>query len=833
MVGKNNKQEQLRKNATKNTRFSLKKLSVGVASVAVGASLLVGNVAHAQGNVEGGLEQPKQEQFLLQFVVDGVPQQAEAFTGTQQEFMEFHHQQSGARYSDAEFSRTWEGNKLVVTVTPKEADQSASAPEVEAKETYKFVVKREGQQDQIQELQFNSRQEAQVYAESFQKDQTREGEVLDSTDFGLPSENTFTFVYKAAPKPKKEETKFEYQFVVNGEERAAVGYTASNIQGFMDYLTGYISNEFPDTKESPRYEWTGNSVKVFIETENKVKEERKDYKAVFKLDGKEIFSADYPNSTYEEFQSNVQENLKNQEKQGRVNTKLDVDGGVYTYTFEKGETSSSSREELLKLYKEKVVNDLNEAGFHNKFVLNLIERANTIEGINSILSNLDLSKFDEEAGKKLDAAKAGALEDIAELDYFTAEEKSKLEDLVNEVDSFDEFVTKVDLAIAEAIQENDARHKKAGASVEDQVGDGNSPETGKPNDTDADDIFGSKLDKAKAGALEDIAGLDYFTAEEKSKLEDLVNEVENLDEFAEKVDKAISEAIEENDARHKAAEALKAHKEKSIKDLKAKGFNNEYVFNIIRRAKTIEGVDSVVANLDLSDLDEEAGKKLDAAKAGALEDIAGLDYFTAEEKAKLEDLVNEVENFDEFVEKVDKAISEAIEENDKRHKAAQSSEEKPGKEEEKPGKEEEKPGKEEEKPGKEEQKPGKEEQKPGKEEQKPGKEEQKPGQKESDKGQLQSAKDNAKGEIDKLPNLSDKQKGDLKAGLDKADSLAKVQEILDFARKLNKDQAPKQEDKKEEKKGQRLPDTATGAWALGLVGVSSLLAGAGVKKFKK
>ena len=698
MVGKNNKQEQLRKNATKNTRFSLKKLSVGVASVAVGASLLVGNVAQAEeGAPQVGQQQ---EQFLLQFVVDGAQQQTEAFTGTLQEFMEFQHQQSGARYSDAEFSRTWEGNKLVVTVTPKKADSSVSAPkpEVETKETYKFVVKREGQQDQIQELQFNSRQEAQVYAESFQKDQTRDGEVLDSTDFGLPSENTFTFVYKAAPN---KEEKFEYQFVVNGEERAAVGYTASNIQGFMDYLTGYISNEFPDTKESPRYEWTGNSVKVYIETEEKV--ERKDYKAVFKLDGKEIFSADYPNSTYEEFQSNVQENLKNQEKQGRVNTKLDVDGGVYTYTFEKGETSSSSREELLKLYKEKVVNDLNEAGFRNKFVLNLIERANTIEGINSILSNLDLSKFDEEAGKKLDAAKAGALEDIAGLDYFTAEEKAELEDLVNEVDSFDEFVTKVDLAIAEAIQENDKRHKEAGASVEDQVGDGNSPETGKPNDADADDIFGSKLDRAKAGALEDIAGLDYFTADEK---------------------------------------------------------------------------------------------------------------------AKLEDLVNEVESFDEFVEKVDKAISEAIEENDKRHKAAQSSEEKPG-------------DKEEQKPGKEEQKPGKEEQKPGKEQEKPGKEEQKPGQKESDKGQLQSAKDNAKGEIDKLPNLSDKQKGDLKAGLDKADSLAKVQEILDFARKLNKDQAPKQEDKKEEKKGQRLPDTATGAWALGLVGVSSLLAGAGVKKFKK
>ncbi|MGX7359594.1 hypothetical protein B8A42_00360 [Dolosigranulum pigrum] len=688
MVGKNNKKEQLRKNATKNTRFSLKKLSVGVASVAVGASLLVGNVAHAEEVTPKPKEEKQQEQFLLQFVVDGVPQQTEAFTGTQQEFMEFQHSQAAARYSNAEFSRTWEGNKLVVTVTPKEADPSVPTPkpEVEAKETYKFVVKREGQEDQVQELQFNSRQEAQVYAESFQKNQAREGEVLESADYGLPADKQFTFVYKKeAPKPKKEETKFEYQFVVDGEERAAVGYTASSIQEFMDYLTGYISNEFPDTKKSPRYEWDGNSVKVFIETENKVKEERKDYKLVFVVDGEEVLSADYENHTYEEFYANVAENLKNQEAKGRYNTKLVVDGGVYTYTFEtraqsgepeKHEKDELPKEKILELYKEQTIKDLKARGFNNEFVFGAINKANTIEGIDSIVKELNLEP----------------------------------------------------------------------------------------------------------------------TAEEK----------------------------------------LAQYKEKTINELKAKGFNNKLVFDIIRRAKTSEGVDSVVANLDLSDLDEEAGKKLDAAKAGALEDIAGLDYFTADEKAKLEDLVNEVESFDEFVEKVDKAISEAIEENDKRHKAAQSSEEKPGdKEEQKPGKEEEKPGKEEQKPGKEEQKPGKEEQKPGKEEQKPGKEEQKPGQKESDKGQLQSAKDNAKGEIDKLPNLSDKQKGDLKAGLDKADSLAKVQEILDFARKLNKDQAPKQEDKKENKKGERLPDTATGAWALGLVGVSSLLAGAGVKKFKK
>ena len=663
MVGKNNKKEQLRKNATKNTHFSLKKLSVGVASVVVGASLLVGNVAHAEEVAPQAGQQ--QEQFLLQFVVDGVPQQTEAFTGTQKEFMEFQHSQAAARYSNAEFSRTWEGNKLVVTVTPKKEEPSVPAPKPKKEETkfeYQFVVN--GEERATVGYTASSIQDFMDYLTGYVSNEFPDTKNSSRYEWNGNSVKVFIETEETKETKEKEATKFEYQFVVNGEERAAVGYTASSIQDFMDYLTGYINNEFPDTKESPRYEWDGNSVKVFIETENKVKEERKDYKLVFVVDGEEVLSADYENHTYEEFYANVAENLKNQEAKGRYNTKLVVDGGVYTYTFEtraqsgepeKHEKDELPKEKILELYKEQTIKDLKARGFNNEFVFGAINKANTIEGIDSIVKELNLEP----------------------------------------------------------------------------------------------------------------------TTEEK----------------------------------------LAQYKEKTINELKAKGFNNKLVFDIIRRAKTIEGVDSVVANLDLSDLDEEAGKKLDAAKAGALEDIAGLDYFTAEEKSKLEDLVNEVESFDEFVEKVDKAISEAIEENDKRHKAAQSSEEKPG--------------------DKEEQKPGKEEQKPGKEEQKPGKEEQKPGQKESDKGQLQSAKDNAKGEIDKLPNLSDKQKGDLKAGLDKADSLAKVQEILDFARKLNKDQAPKQEDKKEEKKGQRLPDTATGAWALGLVGVSSLLAGAGVKKFKK
>lgn len=46
-------------------------------------------------------------------------------------------------------------------------------------------------------------------------------------------------------------------------------------------------------------------------------------------------------------------------------------------------------------------------------------------------------------------------------------------------------------------------------------------------------------------------------------------------------------------------------------------------------------------------------------------------------------------------------------------------------------------------------------------------------------------------------------------------------------------QDKQQDAQKQEARGERLPDTATGAWALGAVGLSTILAGLGVKKFKK
>lgn len=46
-------------------------------------------------------------------------------------------------------------------------------------------------------------------------------------------------------------------------------------------------------------------------------------------------------------------------------------------------------------------------------------------------------------------------------------------------------------------------------------------------------------------------------------------------------------------------------------------------------------------------------------------------------------------------------------------------------------------------------------------------------------------------------------------------------------------QDKQQDAQKQEARGERLPDTATGAWALGAVGLSTILADLGVKKFKK
>ena len=216
------------------------------------------------------------------------------------------------------------------------------------------------------------------------------------------------------------------------------------------------------------------------------------------------------------------------------------------------------------------------------------------------------------------------------------------------------------------------------------------------------------------------------------------------------------------------AEWLAAYKERTIEELKAKGLTNKFVFNIIQRANTIEGIDSVVAELNSS--------------------------------VKEKDKAPEKENGNQ-------ALDQGKPTPDKGQQAPQSAKGLSTTAEAKPAFP----------------------------------------QAELDK---LVAEERAKreAEIQTLPNLTQAQKDQLIAELKKASTVDEFDAILGEANKLSavqpakqadkKQTDQKQEDKKEDKKadkkqGERLPDTATGAWALGLVGVSSILVGAGIKKIKK
>lgn len=96
-----------------------------------------------------------------------------------------------------------------------------------------------------------------------------------------------------------------------------------------------------------------------------------------------------------------------------------------------------------------------------------------------------------------------------------------------------------------------------------------------------------------------------------------------------------------------------------------------------------------------------------------------------------------------------------------------------------------------------------------------------------------------------LTNLTQAQRGEIEERLGAAKTMAEFEAIVADAKRMNSGQpqsnqgqsgqaqAQQQDAQKQEARGERLPDTATGAWALGAVGLSTILAGLGVKKFKK
>ena len=226
------------------------------------------------------------------------------------------------------------------------------------------------------------------------------------------------------------------------------------------------------------------------------------------------------------------------------------------------------------------------------------------------------------------------------------------------------------------------------------------------------------------------------------------------------------------------AEFLAAYKERTIEELKAKGVTNKFVFNIIQRANTIEGIDSVVAELDSSvkekDKTPEKGNGNQAPDQGKPAPDKGqpLPDKGQETPDKGQQAPQSAKGLSTTAEakpafpqaELDKLVAE---ERAKREAEIQTL-----------------------------------------------------------PNLTQAQKDQFVANLKKASTI------------DKFDAILGEAKALTATQPEKAEQSEKQVDKKQEEKkvdqkqGERLPDTATGAWALGLVGVSSILASAGIKKFK-
>ena len=236
------------------------------------------------------------------------------------------------------------------------------------------------------------------------------------------------------------------------------------------------------------------------------------------------------------------------------------------------------------------------------------------------------------AESELDQAKMKATEDIKALGYFTAKEK---QDLLGRVKDYDN-TGDIHFIVTKAQQENEKRHQLHRKLLELQFGtnpNNSLPEAGKPQDANPGDILDPQADIerdiAKAQALEAIAKLSYFTADEMSAIETDINNAETTEE----VTKIVKDAQEENATRqqnhkHSIEEQLEKQPNDTLPEAgKPQDANPEDLLK--------PEADDNKPDTDDTQPEQPAESELDRAKAGALADIEALKNFSEKEKQDL------------------------------------------------------------------------------------------------------------------------------------------------------------------------------------------------------
>ncbi|CAM2844621.1 YSIRK-type signal peptide-containing protein [Dolosigranulum pigrum] len=629
MVGKNNKTGQFRRQANENKRYTLKKLSVGLASVALGTVLFWGqaNAVNAE-EVDSDIE-------------DNLPD-------------DFTDEEAAERRAEEDILLSEDGD---------------NAEALAEKTVFQFSYMEAGTGKKMDGF-FGEYINANEAEKAFRMYASEAGYTLENIQFN--NHNSFT----ATIAPSSTD-----RYVEVAKDRAR------NLINGLDGLTDELKADYLEQVEAAT---SVEEVEVVyneaIEMATQQKEEANRYVAVAKDRARQLIK-DLTNLTNDQkthYLAKV-EAATNVAEVEAIHAEAE---NVVNETPAPNRFVKIARDHARQL-----INKLGNLYDHQKVdYIKRVDEADSVKAIEGILEEAqkhvnsakggengqaptqpDKPSYDGDmtptpeapAESELDQAKMKATADIKALGYFTAKEKQDLFDRVKDYDNTGD----IHFIVTKAQQENEKRHQLHRKLLELQFGTNPNhslPEAGKPQDANPGDILDPQADIerdiAKAQALEAIAELSYFTADEMSDIETDINNAETTEE----VTKIVMDAQEENATRqqnhkHSIEEQLEKQPNNTLPEAgKPQDANPEDLLK--------PEADDNKPGTDDKQPQQPEESELDRAKAGALADIAELKNFSEKEKQDLIDRVNSYDNVGD----IDFIITKAQEQDDARYKKQQN-----------------------------------------------------------------------------------------------------------------------------------------------------------------
>lgn len=551
MVGKNNKTSQFRRQANEDKRYTLKKLSVGLASVALGTVLFLGqaNAVNAE-EVDSDIE-------------DNLPD-------------DFTDEEAAERRAEEDILLSEDGD---------------NAEALAEKTVFQFSYMEAGTGKKMDGF-FGEYVNANEAEKAFRMYANEAGYSLENIQFDDHNSFTATIVQNSTDR---------YVEAAKGRARNLI----NDLDGLTNELKADYLEQVGAAVSVEEVEAVYNEA---VEMANQQKEEANRYVAVAKDRARQLIK-DLTNLTNDQkahYLAKVEAAISVTEVEAiHAEAENVVNETPAPNRFVK----------IAKNHARQLINKLGNLYDHQKAdYIKRVEAADSVKAIEGILEEAqkhvnsakggengqaptqpDKPSYDGDmtptpeapAEYELDQAKMKATADIKALGYFTAKEK---QDLLGRVKDYDN-TGDIHFIVTKAQQENNKRDQLHRKLLELQFGtnpNNSLPEAGKPQDANPEDLLKpeaddnkpgtddkqpeqpaeSELDRAKAGALADIEALKNFSEKEKQDLIDRVNSYDNVGD----IDFIITKAQEQDDARYKkqqndAYDALEAKADKTLHEL--------------------------------------------------------------------------------------------------------------------------------------------------------------------------------------------------------------------------------------------------------------------------